>query len=238
MDTDSQHAPERDVIAVDLPGFGDTPALPGETSIATLADAVTAFLAEQHLTGIDVAGSSMGARLVLELARRGVVGTAIALDPGGFWEGWQRRFFALSVRASFKLACALGPIMPFLTGNALTRTLLFAQFSARPWDLSPSVMLSEMRSFATARAFETLLDQLVDGPPQLGTATPAAPVIIVWGSQDYVCFPNQAAKALALFPKAKLVWFDSCGHFPHWDQPGRTARLILAETDPPVTEAS
>jgi pimeloyl-ACP methyl ester carboxylesterase len=61
---------ERDVIAVDLPGFGDTPPLAGETSIRTLADAVTDFLAENNLTGIDAVGSSMGARLVLELARR------------------------------------------------------------------------------------------------------------------------------------------------------------------------
>jgi pimeloyl-ACP methyl ester carboxylesterase len=55
---------------------------------------VTAFIHTNGLTGIDVVGSSMGARLVLELARRGgMVGGVVALDPGGFWQGSQRHAF-------------------------------------------------------------------------------------------------------------------------------------------------
>lgn len=78
-------AAEREVIALDLPGFGTTPPLPGEVSIRTLSDAVTAFIDEEGYRGIDAVGSSMGARLVLELARRGgVVGGVVSLDPGGF----------------------------------------------------------------------------------------------------------------------------------------------------------
>lgn len=38
----------------------------------------------------------MGGRLVLELARRGgIVGKVISLDPGGFWNGWEKYFFLL-----------------------------------------------------------------------------------------------------------------------------------------------
>ena len=43
-----------DVIAVDLPGFGATPPLPGETSIRSLSDAVTSFIDAQGLRGVDV----------------------------------------------------------------------------------------------------------------------------------------------------------------------------------------
>ena len=70
-------AAERDVIAVDLPGHGDTPKLPGIHSIGTLADAVTDFLVQHDLLGIDAVGSSMGARLVLEMARRGFLHRAV-----------------------------------------------------------------------------------------------------------------------------------------------------------------
>jgi pimeloyl-ACP methyl ester carboxylesterase len=43
---------------------------------------------------VDVVGSSMGARLVLELARRrGMVGGVVALAPEGFWQGSQRHVF-------------------------------------------------------------------------------------------------------------------------------------------------
>ncbi|MEP1126518.1 MAG: alpha/beta fold hydrolase, partial [Ilumatobacter sp.] len=37
-------AERRDVIAVDLPGFGETPPLTGEVSIATLTDSVVDFI--------------------------------------------------------------------------------------------------------------------------------------------------------------------------------------------------
>ena len=86
-------AAQREVISIDLPGHGQTPALSGENSIYTLADALELWLEEKQLTGIDCVGSSMGARLVLELARRGVVGAVVSLDPGGFWKGWQGPVF-------------------------------------------------------------------------------------------------------------------------------------------------
>ncbi|MEJ7819768.1 MAG: alpha/beta fold hydrolase [Rubrobacteraceae bacterium] len=71
-------AAKREVIVFDLPGFGTTPPLPGEISIQTLADALTEFFVANELTGTDAVGSSMGARLVLELARRGgVLGSAV-----------------------------------------------------------------------------------------------------------------------------------------------------------------
>lgn len=225
-------AATRDVVAVDLPGFGDTPPLPGEVSIATLADAVTAFLKEHDLVGIDAVGSSMGARLVLELARRGVIGTTVSLDPGGFWRSWERHVFYASIALSIRLIRLLQPVMPLLCGNPLTRTLLFAQFSAHPWSLPKRIVLPEMRSYAAAPSFDALLWQLVYGASQQGIARGAArsPIVIGWGRSDRVCFPNQAKRALALFPDARLHWFSGSGHFPHWDVPTATVRLILEST--------
>ncbi|MGI4872825.1 MAG: alpha/beta fold hydrolase [Janthinobacterium lividum] len=226
-------AAERDVIAVDLPGFGATPPLAGPVTIGTLADAVTAFLRQHDLLGIAAVGSSMGARLVLELARRGgVVGAVVSLDPGGFWQGWQVPVFYHSVSLSTKLVRALQPIMPALTGNAVTRTVLLAQFSAHPWQLPAQVALDEMRSFAQAPSFDELLDNLAHGevqkPAPKGSIT--APLVIGWGRQDRVCYPSQSKLALEKFPDARLYWFEHCGHFPQWDQPAEATRLILAAT--------
>jgi hypothetical protein len=41
----------------------------------------------------------------------------------------------------------------------VTRTLLLAQFSARPWDLPPDLTLSELRTMAAARSFDPLFEQ-------------------------------------------------------------------------------
>ena len=224
---------EREVIAVDLPGHGETPPLSGEVSIRSLADAVTEFLTIHNLIGIDAVGSSMAARLVLELARRGeVLGRVVSLDPGGFWQGWQRDFFYGSLWLSIRLVRALQPIMPEICGNAVGRTLLLTQFSARPWRLSPLITLDEMRSYAASPSFDELLGQLAYGETQKEAPTGSIKhsIVIGWGRRDRVCFPSQAKRALELFPDARLHWFDHCGHFPHWDVPQEAAQLILANT--------
>ena len=225
-------AAQREVIAIDLPGHGETPVLEGENSIYTLTDAVIRWLEENRLTGIDCVGSSMGARVVLELARRGALGAVVSLDPGGFWTGWQVPVFYYSVAVSVRLLRLLQPVMPAITGNALGRTLLLAQFSLRPWKVPAQVALTEMQTFARTRNFDELLRQLAYGKTQEGAprGSITSPLVIGWGRQDRVVLPSQAARALLAFPDARLHWFDSCGHFPHWDQPAQTVELILSTT--------
>jgi len=48
------------VIAVDLPGFGHTPALAGEVTAARLTDAVAEFIKQRDSADVDIVGSSMG----------------------------------------------------------------------------------------------------------------------------------------------------------------------------------
>ncbi|MGI8721501.1 MAG: alpha/beta fold hydrolase [Geodermatophilaceae bacterium] len=225
-------AARRSVIAVDLPGFGKSDPLAGPVTVATLTDAVQGFIKDEGLAGVDIVGSSMGARMVLELARRGVGGNIVALDPGGFWTARQRRVFALTIGASIKLVRRLQPALPTITGNPVGRTALLAQFSAHPWSLPAPLVLAELRSLGTAASVDEALHALVHGPDQSGAPAGSTPgdVVIGWGRQDRVTLPSQAKLATERFPDATLHWFDRCGHFPHWDQPEQTAALILANT--------
>lgn len=225
-------ARHRDVVAIDLPGFGDSPPLPGEVTIAALSTTVADFIHAQGLVGIDTVGSSLGARIVLELARRGVGGDTVALDPGGFWSSGELRYLSISLKASVALVLRLQRAMPALTGNAAGRTALLSQFSAAPWRLPKDVALHEMRSFARATSLHETLEALIDAPPQEGAPAGSTPgrVTIGWGRQDRVTLPRQAARAQRLFPDAELHWFERCGHFPMWDQPREAAELILTRT--------
>lgn len=222
---------ERRVIAIDLPGHGATPVLPGSDTFAGLVDHLARYIADNDLTGVDMVGSSMGARMVLELARRGGVGRVVALDPGGFWRGWERGFFKTTIGLSGKLLRAIRPALGTVSRNAALRTALLAQLSARPWALDPQMVETELTGITRTTTFDALTDDLADGPEQRGPAADSSQKIVIgWGRQDRLCLPRQAARAQAAFPSAKLHWFDDCGHFPMWDKPQETAALILRAT--------
>ena len=225
-------AESREVIAVDLPGFGESPPLTGEVSIATLTDSVAEFIREQGLDGVSTVGQSMGGRMVLELARRGVGGDTVALDPGGFWSDRELAVFGATLRPSIALVRALRGTLPALLGNPAGRTLLLAQLSARPWALSRETVLPDVRGLAESPSTGAALDALTKGPKQQGAPAGTVPgrVTIGWGRRDLVTVPRQAARATELFPDAVLHWFERCGHFPQWDAPHEAARLILDRT--------
>ena len=224
-------AQAREVIAVDLPGHGQTPSEPNSGTFLGLARSLDDWLGSEGLAGIDMVGSSMGARLVLEMARRGRSGAVVALDPGGFWRGWERTFFRTTISASIRLVRGLRRVLPALARNRVGRTLLMAQLSASPWKLAPELISSELRSFADTPTFDALVRDLATGPMQQGTEDSRTRIVIGWGRKDRLCLPRQASRALAAFPAARLHWFDSSGHFPMWDQPGEAVHLILRATE-------
>lgn len=226
-------AAAREVIAIDLPGHGDTKAAEDSGTFAGLADSVEAFVAEQGLGGVDIVGSSLGGRIALEMARRGRVGATVALDPGGFWRGWERTYFRATLAASIRLVRGLRPVLPWLARSAIGRSLLMAQLSARPWRLDGGFVATELKSLAATKTFDALLRDLARAPAQEGPAAdPSRRVVIGWGRQDRLCLPRQAERARAAFPSAEVHWFDRCSHFPMWDRPEETARLILEATRP------
>jgi pimeloyl-ACP methyl ester carboxylesterase len=222
----------RTVIAVDLPGHGATPAEADSGTFTGLVGSVERYISDNGLSGVDVVGSSMGARIVLELARRGRVGNVVALDPGGFWRGWERTFFKVTIGLSGNLLRAIRPLLPRLSRNMVSRSALLAQLSVRPWALDPQVVAAELTCLSNTRTFDALVEDLAAGPEQAGPAAPATGHIVIgWGRQDRLCLPQQAARAKAAFPSAELHWFLPSGHFPAWDMPDETVAVILAATE-------
>src|SRR5918992_5733673 len=78
-------AREREVVAVDLPGFGASP--PGPRTVEGLAEALAAFAAELGLERPHVAGNSLGGGVALVMGSMGVCGSVCAVSPIGFMVG-------------------------------------------------------------------------------------------------------------------------------------------------------
>jgi pimeloyl-ACP methyl ester carboxylesterase len=74
-----------DVVAIDLPGFGESPPLPdGAAPTPTrLADAVESELDRLNLDAPALVGNSLGGWVALELARRGRATRAVVIAPSG-----------------------------------------------------------------------------------------------------------------------------------------------------------
>ncbi len=189
-------------------GHGETPAAADSGTFAGLADSVERFILEQELEGVDIVGSSLGARIVLEMARRGRAGATVALDPGGFWRGWERTYFRTTLGVSIRLVRALGPALPALSRSAVTRSALLAQLSARPWRLDDAVVATELQSFARTKTFDALVRDLAKGPEQKGpAANPSRPVVHRLGPPGPPVFAKSGGSRSGGLPirKAALV---------------------------------
>ena len=220
-------APTRRLVIPEMPGHGGSPAIEGRQTFSAFADSIQAFIEREGLQGADIVGSSVGGRIVLELARRGLGRHCVAYNPGGFWRGWETGYFHATLAASVRLVRALRPLIPRLSRHAATRATLLAQLSAHPTRLDPALVEAELRSLAATPVFDAMLRELARGPLQEGTATPPGRVTIGWGRKDRLLLPRQADRATAAFPTARLHWFEECGHFPQWDRPEEAARVIL-----------
>ena len=95
-----------DVIAVDLPGFGDSEPMPPQVEPlpAALATAVAGLLDELGVALPHVAGNSLGGWVALELAAIHPVASLALLSPAGLWRGRAPRYDRASLRASGWLA--------------------------------------------------------------------------------------------------------------------------------------
>lgn len=221
-------AAQRDVIALDLPGFGMSPPLPSGVAptVPALADSVMELLEQLEVSRPHVAGNSMGGWIALELARRGVVASATALSPAGFWNRREVAYSRASLRLTVRIARALDPVADRMTASAALRTLLFGQVVARPWRIPAEDAAGALRALARSPAFDATLTVLTAGH-FTGGADVSVPVTIAWGDRDRLLIPRQAGRAVRAIPGARLAILDGCGHVPMSDDPERVVQVLL-----------
>jgi pimeloyl-ACP methyl ester carboxylesterase len=215
---------DRDVVALDLPGFGGSAPLAGEVTLTALAGAVWELVQALGMERPHVAGNSLGGAVALELARTGRARTATGLSPLGFARGREIAFARRSLICSRALARALAPATGALLATGAGRTLLLSQFFARPWRVPPGDAALATRNLATSPGFQATL-------PLLATVAPrhlAVPVTIAWGVRDRLLIARQGRRARAAMPGATHLWLEGCGHVPTWDDPERVAEVLLA----------
>ncbi|MFD3655008.1 alpha/beta fold hydrolase [Streptomyces sp. NPDC058620] len=221
-------AAERDVIAVDLPGFGTSPGLPDGLpyDLATVVPVLGAFCEELGVRRPHVAGNSLGGLLALELGRRKLVRSVTALSPAGFWTPGERRYAFATLRAMRRGALSMPPsLIERLSAGAAGRAALTSTIYARPGRRSPEAVVAETFALREATGFHQTL--AVGRSVDFTDDVPGLPVTIAWGSQDRLLLRRQGIRAKHIIPGARLVRLPGCGHVPMNDDPAAVARVIL-----------
>ena len=224
-----------DVIAVDLPGFGTSPALPEGASYGTRS--VVPLLAETCAAlGIDrphVAGNSLGGLLALEMGLHGYARSVTALSPAGFWTGAERRYSFAALWAMRLGARALpSSAVRLLAGTAAGRAALTGAVYARPGRRSPAAVVAETRALAGAAGFVPVLAEGQRPGSEFREDITDVPVTIGWGDRDRLLPRRQGVRAKRVIPGARLVRLRGCGHVPMNDDRAAVARIILDTARP------
>ena len=212
-------ARERDVVCVDLPGFGGSAPLEGDSSPAALAGAVAEFADALGLgSGVHVAGNSLGGWVALELALAGNARSVTAIAPAGLWPQplTPRRGTARAV------ARALMPLMPTLVRSAAGRRVALAATVGDAGRVPAADALRLVRSYAMAPGFGEVNAAMRAGRFQ-GLERIRVPVTLGWCELDRL-----VAKPAHLPSTVRSVDLAGCGHVPMWDAPDKVTNLLLA----------
>ena len=220
-------APHRDVIAVDLPGFGESPPHHGIYGLDTAMAAFAKFFAEVGLDRPHVAGNSLGGLLSLALGEAGLVRSVTALSPAGLWTSTQKRYALGMLRAHRALAKRLPDrVTRKVAATGLGRTLLAGMIFDKPWKLSPRRVVEDARSFATAPGFLPTLAEAKGGFRFEGPVDDV-PVTIAWAARDRILARPSVSYLRRVAPRGELVLLPGCGHVPMSDDPELVAKVLL-----------
>jgi pimeloyl-ACP methyl ester carboxylesterase len=213
-------ATERDVIAVDLPGFGASAPLSNGSppTPQSLAAAVAAFLSELGIERAHVAGNSLGGWVALELAKAGRALSVAGLSTAGLWK---RPLGPRPGRDVRRIGRALLPVLPVLLRTRRGRRLLLRSSVGHPERVPPAAAARLVRSYVTSPGFEganaAMRAAVFSGVEQI-----SVPVTLAWAELDRLLRrPRETT------PGWRTLTLSGCGHIPTWDDPEQVAEVLL-----------
>jgi len=222
------------VIAIDLPGHGESAAPPADYTAGYFADAAEGLLEQLELHSTVFVGESIGASIGLILAARGNprIAHVLAVNPYdyGRWGGARRSSPLNNVVFTTILWPVLGPVVARAGTRRLLRLVLAGGLHDR--HNLPPALADEIarcgRLPGHARAFRSLCLQWrswLSARAQYGQIN--LPVTLVYGDEDW-SHPAERAANVREIPGAHLVTLEATGHFASLEKPEEIADLIQA----------
>jgi pimeloyl-ACP methyl ester carboxylesterase/CRP-like cAMP-binding protein len=223
-------------IAIDLPGFGRSPAPAEKPTIAGYAELIAQMIIKlngDQDRAVLVMGHSMGGQIATTLALRYpvLVDKLVLLNP------------ALSGRLSTRVNLLMRPhvmaerfgFLEWLLYVAAKTPLDYTDFLLKPSNFAERAKVSE-QAYATIRADARrrgqgqvraacfVAMQKGDLRGQLGRVEPLT--LVLWGAEDNIVPLRDAGAVAEEWPKADLRLIPNAGHWPQFEQTDATLRHI------------
>jgi pimeloyl-ACP methyl ester carboxylesterase len=221
---------EREVIAVDMPGFGGSPTLPigVEPTAAAIAEGVAAFLDSKGIERPLVCGLSLGGWVALELAKLGRPRALVLISPGGFASPRE----AVAARGQLKLSRLGGtrglPAVKRIMRTRLGSTVALSGMMGHPDRVPYDAAIAMSEAVGMSTGWDGTL-RVTSRTGFSGGDEVDVPVTLLWGTKDRLLPPKRMApRLLEQVPHARHVPIDGAGHLPMWDAPDVLVREILA----------
>ena len=202
------------VVAVDLPGFGESPLPIRPWNTRDFADCIATLLASLDDRPVTLVGHSHGGRIAIsvaahypELIRKLVLVDSAGIVPSRGPGYYVRVYLIKSIRRLLAL-----PGLGRLREPVLTRV-----YRA----VSSSDYVAAVNPILRATLVKVVNDDLRPFLPRI-----KAPTLLIWGTEDRETPLADGRLMAELIPDAGLVELAGSGHFSYLEQPDRFCRIL------------
>ncbi|WP_268932355.1 alpha/beta fold hydrolase [Mycolicibacterium hodleri] len=223
------------VIALDLPGFGESDPVETDDVFAELAETIRSLLDHLKVARTVIVGHSMGGLVCLRVAcdNPGLVSGLALVDAGGGNLGRKRLKLILT---AFRFLDALFavPLLPALIAQRpLLRGAIFA------------VAVHDSRSLSTPLAMQIIprmaapgfTRSLQAGAAAVDEATPEhvmCPSLVIWGARDRILPLSSGRRLASELPDARFAALPGVGHCAMFEAPEQVTELLAEFIRDPV----
>ncbi len=188
------------IVALDLPGFGSSPAPKRPWGVGDYAECVKQFIEKLELQNVYVVGHSFGGRIGIKLAANypELISKLILVDSAGFVvNSWKKTLMGLAAKM-------LGPLFKprFMQ---LFRQKIYKNIGAEDYIATPEL--------------QATLAKVVSEDLSADMKRISIPTLIVWGNNDIDTPVEFGRRMNFLIHNSKFIILPYAGHFSFLDKP-------------------